>query len=677
MHYAAFLVFVALSALVFIATHASLSIDHFENRMNGEARLRQAVGPLLNNSRPHTGTEEPSTEPGAWSELFAQSEGGQLFMPGYGSEFHSASDVYANSLNPYAKYLLEYDKYVSQFKPIIFPAIASFSIGIRDIFCNTYTTSGGKTAYTVCDYVANTNNKFAVRSFVNMLETIVVMKQVDDALQLRDEKVQVTEETKALADKHQKEVEQVMQSTTKLIKEEVDKFDGVMNTLRAKFQQDMRVKESRAKELESKISEGDRTILETSQEIADMKRRLSEGSSKLGDTALRMEELRLKIKSTDAARSQDQAALKNLNAKMQQDSHQWAEYLKHAKEAQNSAILLADESVDHASSLSQQLSSVKDRLQQAQSEKASLDMSLPNAQERLNALRQQIADMQMELENLRTSNKEAEAEEKGNLAKITQVLSTLAETQASADNVLMNAPYQQQSALEANKAAAQQQRSIADNKVLAEVRLGHRPAQIQETDVSTAAQAAYRRRDDVLRRQDALVNAQLSALRGESTFIKSSNASSPAPAPAPAPPPPPPPPTPPQLNRSPLRWSKSSRVIECNKKCSKGAPIQLWDNKGGDNQVWTYSGQTLTAQGQCMDIDHSGTQRGTGVQAWDCNGGAAQKWEWVQNSGPGPGAWQLRNPNSGLCLDVSKSEDKNGARLQIWDCNVTQTAFNA
>jgi Ricin-type beta-trefoil lectin domain len=95
---------------------------------------------------------------------------------------------------------------------------------------------------------------------------------------------------------------------------------------------------------------------------------------------------------------------------------------------------------------------------------------------------------------------------------------------------------------------------------------------------------------------------------------------------------------------------------------ANGAKADLWDCNGTGAQQWTVTGDTLQANGKCLDIIGSGsTANGSLVDLWTCNGGGNQ--QWVAKNGT------LVNPASGRCLDDPAFSTTNGTQLDIWDCN--------
>ena len=107
----------------------------------GHLRLKHAVSRVR--SKPADNTPDP------WSEMFAQEHGGELFLQGDGRDFHSAFDVKVNPLNPYSRYVLEYDHWARRMAALALPAPLKFATGTHGVFCGEYRTPDGTRAFTV------------------------------------------------------------------------------------------------------------------------------------------------------------------------------------------------------------------------------------------------------------------------------------------------------------------------------------------------------------------------------------------------------------------------------------------------------------------------------------------------------------------------------------------------
>src|SRR6202041_3310681 len=79
-----------------------------------------------------------------------------------------------------------------------------------------------------------------------------------------------------------------------------------------------------------------------------------------------------------------------------------------------------------------------------------------------------------------------------------------------------------------------------------------------------------------------------------------------------------------------------------------GTKVEVYTCNGTDGQQWTEepagSGDTIHADGKCLDVTSAGTANGTLVGLYTCNGTGAQVWE-PQSNG------EHLNPESGKCLD--------------------------
>jgi len=120
----------------------------------------------------------------------------------------------------------------------------------------------------------------------------------------------------------------------------------------------------------------------------------------------------------------------------------------------------------------------------------------------------------------------------------------------------------------------------------------------------------------------------------------------------------------------------NSSVLDVNGSyTTNGTVVQLWTNKGGNNQKWKmtsigggyYTLQPLNAPLSLMDVNGSGTANGTQVQIWTGNGGNNQKW---LITSVGNGYYTLAPANApGSRLDVNGSGIANGTKVQIWASN--------
>jgi beta-glucanase (GH16 family) len=94
-----------------------------------------------------------------------------------------------------------------------------------------------------------------------------------------------------------------------------------------------------------------------------------------------------------------------------------------------------------------------------------------------------------------------------------------------------------------------------------------------------------------------------------------------------------------------------------------GAPLQLWECSGAEQQLFTRKGASLQAFGnKCLDVHQGAARAGARVQMWDCQEGSPnQKWTSI-----GPA---LQFKGTKFCLDVVNGLYNNGAALQLWSCD--------
>lgn len=135
----------------------------------------------------------------------------------------------------------------------------------------------------------------------------------------------------------------------------------------------------------------------------------------------------------------------------------------------------------------------------------------------------------------------------------------------------------------------------------------------------------------------------------------------------------------PNLKAQTLKYGIGNRVLDCNSgKCGTNVKTTLWDAGTADGQKWSYDPikKTLTSGGYCLDVANGGKDNKTVVRSWDCNNSPAQQWSWQKYAGPGKGAYQLQNVNSGKCLDIQGAADANGQATQLWDCQSHGNGWN-
>lgn len=121
-----------------------------------------------------------------------------------------------------------------------------------------------------------------------------------------------------------------------------------------------------------------------------------------------------------------------------------------------------------------------------------------------------------------------------------------------------------------------------------------------------------------------------------------------------------------------LTWGDNSgRYLGCyGGTCSTNSWVKsqaMGGVAGAKNgQTWTYNpNNTITSNGQCLDVKNSGKSNGTQIDVYKCNNTGAQQftWDWAGDH------YRLKNPMSGRCLDVPNGgSTQDGIGLQIWDC---------
>jgi hypothetical protein len=131
--------------------------------VNGKGVLREAVAKCTD-----AGSD-------VWKEMFARTNGGQLFVAGEGPAFHSSADVFVNPTNPYASYFLNYDGWARKMRALAMPA-TGFDSGTTSVFCGRYATAGGGgpdgarlAVFTVCADAASAAKRARCEAFVGLL----------------------------------------------------------------------------------------------------------------------------------------------------------------------------------------------------------------------------------------------------------------------------------------------------------------------------------------------------------------------------------------------------------------------------------------------------------------------------------------------------------------------------
>jgi hypothetical protein len=132
----------------------------------------------------------------------------------------------------------------------------------------------------------------------------------------------------------------------------------------------------------------------------------------------------------------------------------------------------------------------------------------------------------------------------------------------------------------------------------------------------------------------------------------------------PVPPPHPTTAAPPPPVGHPIVGEESSRCLDVvGADHTSGAPVDIWDCAGGDNQKWviTSAGELRVYSGtRCLDAPSTASM--TRVVVRSCDGSAGQKWSVNADR-------TITSVPSGECLDVTGYVTDNGTPLQIWPCN--------
>ncbi|WP_405009206.1 RICIN domain-containing protein [Kitasatospora sp. NBC_01539] len=100
---------------------------------------------------------------------------------------------------------------------------------------------------------------------------------------------------------------------------------------------------------------------------------------------------------------------------------------------------------------------------------------------------------------------------------------------------------------------------------------------------------------------------------------------------------------------------------------NNGAPVNLWECTGGENQQWdfvTHDGYYQIKNvnsGKCLEVRDWSTVWGAQIDQWDCTGGANQDWQ--------VGAGRYVNRYSRLLLEIHGWSTANGTSVDQWGSN--------
>jgi len=107
---------------------------------------------------------------------------------------------------------------------------------------------------------------------------------------------------------------------------------------------------------------------------------------------------------------------------------------------------------------------------------------------------------------------------------------------------------------------------------------------------------------------------------------------------------------------------------------TNGAPVQLADCTGGDDQEWKFGPNgaiSLYNGAKCLDVTNGVTTNGNKLQVWDCfSGNTNQEFDYTQY-----GDNHIRWKGS-KCVDLTNGLMTNGNTVQIWDCYYNENNNN-
>lgn len=97
--------------------------------------------------------------------------------------------------------------------------------------------------------------------------------------------------------------------------------------------------------------------------------------------------------------------------------------------------------------------------------------------------------------------------------------------------------------------------------------------------------------------------------------------------------------------------------------------LEMHDLNGAAAQLWRFVAvddcyKLLSRTDEVIDVILAGTENGAQIHLWEDVGGENQLWMLEPVSG---GAYKIKSKLSGKCLDVVGISGENGAKIQIWD----------
>ena len=92
----------------------------------------------------------------------------------------------------------------------------------------------------------------------------------------------------------------------------------------------------------------------------------------------------------------------------------------------------------------------------------------------------------------------------------------------------------------------------------------------------------------------------------------------------------------------------------------KGGKIITYAKHGGDNQLWTWKGNTIVSKtGYALDVQGNNAASGTNVISWDHHGERNQQWKMN-------GDKILSELNNGMALDIRGGSKNEGVDIILW-----------
>ena len=488
-----------------------------EETFDGEARLRVAVSRVRDRTdrtdRTSSGAEQPIMD--AWTELFEQRAGGQLFVQGSGRGVHSASDVIVNRANPYAPYLLRYDAWVRKMRALAFPEVPSFADGTEGVFCGSYevdTTVGKTVALTVCDDVASPAKAPRVRAFWSMLETVVLMHALDDRQKLTGVAHEISSDADEEARAHARRIDAAVDAGARRMRALVESLDERMRRARSAHAARMARLRARAVESERALESSKERVRALEADIARVRDRAERGQRAVSDTGDTIERMRIRLQTERSALARDSAALRHTLRATRESEQAWKAHSERGAVAKRSALVAADAARHREADVARRLAAAREAASEAESRAESEAASEARNRERADALesdaaraRRTVSELERERDRLRTRN-DALA------TSIERETIDLGRRAAEGDDAAVKATEASASAraLEQKRTFTERQRHRA--RLEASVREGRVVHEIDRATVDDLTRRVHDKRTTLLARQQALLDAQHAAL---------------------------------------------------------------------------------------------------------------------------------------------------------------------